>query len=319
VAVSETLEVLVRAFERMAESHHQLVVHLEARLEEQRAARAALEGRVRELDQTHQSLTGSSLALGRQVAGLEGEVGALRAETARLRDLDRRRVDLLATVAHELRTPLTSIGAALDILRSSEALPETHPELLNIALINTQRLVRLMGTLLNIARLEAGEFGLERRPVDMGELVAQAVESLGGLAREQRVEMRIVRPPSLPALSGDPERLKSVVVNLVENALKHSRPGDAVVAEIMDRGADVLVAVTDEGPGIAPQDLAHIFDRFYRGSQQLPGSGLGLYISRVIVEEHGGRLWAESRERGSRFCFVLPRDGNPPPAPVPSG
>ena len=121
------------------------------------------------------------------------------------------------------------------------------------------------------------------------------------------------------ALSGDPERLKSVVVNLVENALKHSRPGDAVVAEIMDRGADVLVAVTDEGPGIAPQDLAHIFDRFYRGSQQLPGSGLGLYISRVIVEEHGGRLWAESRERGSRFCFVLPRDGNPPPAPVPSG
>jgi signal transduction histidine kinase len=319
VAVSETLEVLVRAFERMAESHHQLVVHLEARLEEQQAARAALEGRVRELDQAHHSLIGSSLALGRQVAGLESEVGALRAETARLRDLDRRRVDLLATVAHELRTPLTSIGAALDILRSSEALPETHPELLTIGLLNTQRLVRLMGTLLNIARLEAGEFGLERKPVDMGDLVAQAVESLGGLAREQKVEIKIVRPPALPALLGDAERLKSVVVNLLENALKHSRPGDAVVAEIMDRGADVLVAVTDEGPGIAPQDLAHIFDRFYRGSQQLPGSGLGLYISRVIVEEHGGRLWAESRERGSRFCFVLPRDGNTPSIPVPVG
>ncbi|HEY7676669.1 MAG TPA: ATP-binding protein [Candidatus Methylomirabilis sp.] len=317
--MSETLEVLVRAFERMAESHHQLVVHLEARLEAEQAARAALERRVQELDQVHHSLLGSSLALGRQAAALESEVGTLRAEAARLRDLDQRRVDLLATVAHELRTPLTSIGAALDILRSSEILPEAHPELLNIALINTQRLTRLMGTLLNIARLEAGEFGLERKPVDMGELVAQAVESLGSLAGEQKVEIRIARPPALPALSGDPERLKSVVINLLENALKHSRPGDTVVAEIVDRGADVLVAVTDEGPGIAPQDLAHIFDRFYRGSQQLPGSGLGLYISRVIVEEHGGRLWAESRERGSRFCFILPREGNPPPSPVPAG
>lgn len=319
MVVSETLEVLVRAFERMAESHRQLVTHLEARLEEQQAARAALERRVRELDQAHQSLTESSLALGRRVAGLEREAGALREENARLRDLDQRRVDLLATVAHELRTPLTSIGAALDILRSSEAGPESHPELLNIAVSNTQRLVRLMGTLLNIARVEAGEFGLERRPVDMGELVAQAVESLAVLAREQRVEIKIARPPALPALPGDAERLKSVVINLLENALKHSRPGDAVVAEVLDRGADVLVAVTDEGPGVAPEDLARIFDRFYRGNQQLPGSGLGLYISRVIVEEHGGRLWAESRERGSRFCFVLPRDGKSPPASVPAG
>ncbi len=317
--MSETLEVLVRAFERMAESHRQLAVHLERRLAEQQATRTALEGRVHELEQANQALLESSLALGRQVAGLETEVGALREESAHLRDLDRRRVDLLATAAHELRTPLTSIGAALDILRSNEASPESHPELLNIALINTHRLVRLMGTLLNIARLEAGEFGLERKPVDLGELVDQAAETLGGLAREQKVAMQIARPPRLAPVLGDPERLKSVVVNLLENALKHSRPGDAVGAEIVDRGADVLVSITDDGPGVAPEDLAHIFDRFYRGSPQLPGSGLGLYISRVILEEHGGRIWAESRERGSRFCFVLPREGGPPAAPAPSG
>lgn len=313
--MSNTLEVLVRAFERMAESHRQLAAHLEARLEEQQAARAVLERRVRELDEAHQALTESSLTLGRLVAGLEAEAGALREENARLRDLDQRRVDLLATAAHELRTPLTSIGAALDILRSNEAGPETHPELLNIALINTQRLLRLMGTLLNLARLEAGEFGLERKPLDLGELVEQSVESLGGLAREQKVAIQVARPPALPPVLGDAERLKSVVVNLLENALKHSRPGDVVGAEIVDRGTDVLVAVTDEGPGVAPEDLAHIFDRFYRGNRQLPGSGLGLYISRVILEEHGGRIWAESRGRGSRFCFTLPREGGPPPAP----
>ncbi len=302
----------------MAESHRRLAAHLEGRLDEHQAARAALERRLRELDQAHQALTESSLALGRLVASLEGEVGALREESARLRDLDQRRVDLLATLAHELRTPLTSIGGALDILRSKEGGPETHPELLTIATVNTQRLVRLTETLLNFARLEAGEFGLERRPVDLGELVAQAVESLGGLAREQNVAITVARPPTLPPILGDAERLKIVAINLLENALKYSGSGQAVGLEIVDRGTDVLVMVTDQGPGIAPEDLAHIFDRFYRGRRQLPGSGLGLYICRVILEEHGGRIWAESRERGSRFCFVLPREAPPAAPPTPA-
>ena len=315
--MSETLEVLVRAFERMAESHRQLAAHLEARLEEQQGARTALERRARELEQANQSVTESNLALGRLVAGLEAQLGALREENARLRELDRRRVDLLAMAAHELRTPLTSIGAALDMLRSNEAGPESRPELLNIALINTQRLMRLMGTLLNVARLEAGEFGLDRKPVDLGEVVEQAAESLGSIAREQKATIRTSRPPGLLPVLGDAERLKSVVVNLLENALRYSRPGDTVGAEIVDRGSDVLVAVTDEGPGIPPEHMARIFDRFYRGDRELPGSGLGLYISRIIVEEHGGQIWAESRERGARFCFVLPHQGGPSPSAAP--
>lgn len=314
--MSGVLEELVRVFDRMAESHRQLAAHLERRLEEERAARAALEGRVRELDEGHQALSQSSLALGRLVASLQGEVEGLRAEGSRLRELDGRRVDLLTTLAHELRTPLTSVNGALGMLLADDCRAEARTDLLNIALLNTQRLMRLVATLLDFVRLEAGEFGLERKPVDLGDVVAQAVEGLAGVARDRQVEVKVARPASLPPLPGDAERLRSVITNLLENGLKFSPPGGVVEVEIADRGADVLVAVADEGPGIAPQDLDNIFDRFYRGDRQLPGTGLGLYICRAILEEHGGRIWAESRPRGSRFCFVVPRTCGPPAPPT---
>jgi len=314
--VHETLVILVRAFEQMAESHRRLAAHLERSLEEHQASRAALEGRLRELDRDREGLTQSNLALGRQAATLDAETGALRAENARLREVDRRRVDSLTALAHELRTPLSALAAALDLLESGFGGPEERTELLTITRLNTERLARLMGRLKDAEWLEAGDFARERAPVDLGEAVAQAVESVRGLARERGITVKVSQPPAMDPVPGDAEQVQSVVINLLENALKYSRAGDAVSVEIADQGRDALVMVTDEGPGIAPADLPHIFERFYRGDAQGQGSGLGLYICRLIVEDHGGRIWVEPQPRGTRFCFTLPRQAPPEGAPA---
>ena len=289
----ETLVILVRAFEQMAESHRRLAAHLERSLEEHQASRAALEGRLRELDRDREGLTQSNLALGRQAATLDAETGALRAENARLREVDRRRVDSLTALAHELRTPLSALAAALDLLESGFGGPEERTELLTITRLNTERLARLMGRLKDAEWLEAGDF-----------------------ARERGITVKVSQPPAMDPVPGDAEQVQSVVINLLENALKYSRAGDAVSVEIADQGRDALVMVTDEGPGIAPADLPHIFERFYRGDAQGQGSGLGLYICRLIVEDHGGRIWVEPQPRGTRFCFTLPRQAPPEGAPA---
>lgn len=315
----ETLVILVRAFEQMAESHRLLAAHLERSLEEHQASRAALESRLRELERDRHALTQSNLALGRQAATLDAEMGGVRVENAHLRDVDRRRVDSLTALAHELRTPLSALAASLDLLGSDFGGPEERKELLTIARLNTERLARLMGRLRDAEWLEAAAFARGRAPIDLGVAVAQAVESVRGLARERGISVKVSGPPAMDPVPGDEEQVQSVVINLLENALKYSRAGDAVSVEISDRGQDALVMVTDEGPGIAPGDLPHIFEQFYRGGAQGQGSGLGLYICRLIVEDHGGRIWVEPQPRGTRFCFTLPREapsGAAPPSPA---
>jgi signal transduction histidine kinase len=162
---------------------------------------------------------------------------------------------------------------------------------------------RMLRDLADSARSEGGHLELATRPVDLRDFLAELLEASDGVLDAARVDNEV--PAGLPAVLADPDRLDRIVVNLVGNALKYSH-GRVVVQAVREGGA-VRVSVADRGPGIAPDDLPRIFERYYRGQRhEGEGLGLGLFIVRKLVEAHGGRIWAESRPgEGSTFTFTL--------------
>ncbi|MGI8730884.1 MAG: HAMP domain-containing sensor histidine kinase [Solirubrobacteraceae bacterium] len=249
---------------------------------------------------------------GRQVAVTSrDEVGelarAFNRMTAELAETDRLRRDLVANVSHELRTPLGALQAVLENV--ADGVSEPDPETLQTMLAQTRRLSRLVSQLLDLSRLEAGDQPFDIRPFAVGEV-------LDGAAREARlhapgdVVFSIDAADGLRA-AGDPERIHQVVMNLVDNAVRHSpRPGQvALRASRHDRM--VVLEVDDEGPGIPSDDLERVFERFHRGEGRRGtdggGAGLGLAIARWIIELHGGTIKAQRREpHGSRMVVTLP-------------
>ena len=250
---------------------------------------------------------------GRQVAVTSSdEVGelarAFNRMTAELAETDRLRRDLVANVSHELRTPLGALQAVLENV--VDGVSEPDPETLRTMLAQTRRLGRLVTQLLDLSRLEAGEQPFDMRPFALREILESATRE-ARLHAPDDVVFSIEAPESLQ-VEGDPERIHQVVVNLVENAVRHSpRPGH--VALRASDGADhtVTLEVDDEGPGIPPEDLERVFERFYRGDGRGAdggGAGLGLAIARWIVDLHGGTIRAERREpQGSHMVVTLPQ------------
>lgn len=250
-----------------------------------------------------------------------------------LQMLDRLKTEFFSIVSHELRTPLHTIrGFVRLLLEGKVADPATQRECLSVAASEAQRLSRLIDDLLDLARIETGHLGLRWTGVSVGEVVEQAVAGLRHLAEEKAVTLQVQVSPGLPVVVGDPDRLTQVVSNLVDNAIKFTGAGGRVEVSARQvqahppawpgragRGAreGVLVEVRDTGVGISPDALPHLFDPFYQadGSTQClrGGLGLGLYICKQIVEEHGGRIWVESvptgagaEAHGSTFRFILP-------------
>ncbi|MFQ6057640.1 MAG: sensor histidine kinase [Anaerolineae bacterium] len=234
---------------------------------------------------------------------------------ARAEDLRRQ---MVADIAHELRTPLSVIQGNLEAMLDGvlpldvEQVASVHEE--------TLLLSRLVADLRLLSLAEAGQLKLERAPTDLGELIHQVVERMRPQAREKGITLAADLPPSLPILSFDADRIRQVIGNLVSNALRYTPAGGTVTVRgsvVRSRPSPagdltaVLIEVTDTGRGIAPKELPHVFDRFYRAdrsrSRATGGSGIGLAIVKQLVEAHGGRVWAESEVgKGSRFSFTLP-------------
>ncbi len=221
------------------------------------------------------------------------------------------RRNLMADIAHELRTPLTIIRGDLEAMLDSvfEATPEALASLQEETLL----LSRLVEDLRALAQAEAGQLRLEREPADLADLLRGVVASFDLQAESQGQSLDLDLPPGLPAVDADPQRVRQIAANLVSNALRHAPDSGRVTVSARQRPAEVLVSVADDGPGIAPQDLPHVFDRFWRsGKPRVDGSGLGLAIARELVRAHGGRIWVESQVgRGSIFHFTLPLAGVP--------
>jgi len=220
--------------------------------------------------------------------------------------------DFVANVSHELKTPLTSIqGFAQAILDGTAQKHEDQQRAARVIYDESDRLRRLVEDLLDLARIDAGQVVFERHTVDLGALLRSVVERLSVHAEEVGVGIES-HLPDFPPLVGDGDRLAQVFTNLIDNAVKHSSEGGVVNLRGEREGGWVSIHVDDTGPGIPPDELSRIFERFYqldkaRSGGRGRGAGLGLAISREIVQAHGGRLVAQSViERGSRFTVQLP-------------
>ena len=210
--------------------------------------------------------------------------------------------------AHELRAPVTSITGNLDLLERARDLPAAEREVVLADVhAETERLGRLVNDLLALARADTGQ-RITRTNVELDRVVIEGVRGMDHLADDVDLGIAALEPA---VVDGDPDRLKQVLIILVENALRYTPAGGRVRVSLRRRAGEVVLAVEDSGMGIAPADLPHIFDRFYRAdparSRVAGGSGLGLAIARWIAEAHDGRIEVESEPgSGSTFRIVLP-------------
>lgn len=237
---------------------------------------------------------------------LTGAVLVLR-PAGRRRHLAAQGVEVISTVSHELRSPLTSVkGYTSLLLNRWERLRDEQKRLmLEQVHQDADRVTRLITELLDFSRLETGRLVLRRQRVDLAELAGRVVEKVR--MAEPRLECALRFPPDLPTVWADPDKIEQVLTNLVENAAKYGSPEGMEIVATVDDG-EVAVAVHDKGAGIPPRVLPHVFDKFFRGPDTKPsGTGLGLWISRGLIEAHGGRMDAASTPgQGSTFRFTLP-------------
>ena len=240
-----------------------------------------------------------------------GRIWTLR-EITQQRALDRLKDDFVATVSHELRTPLTSMMGFLEMIREGEAGPLTEEQERFLAIVyrSSERLQRLVGDLLFVQRLDANGLQLHFDDVRLDEVVREVAEATAALARAREIELRL-ELAALPPVHADRERLAQLVGNLLSNALKFTRPGGSVVARAFTDGGHAVLEMEDTGIGVPVIEQNRLFERFFRSStateQAIPGTGLGLVISRAIVEAHGGTIGFHSAPgTGTTFRVELP-------------
>jgi PAS domain S-box-containing protein len=224
-------------------------------------------------------------------------------------DLERAKSEFLGSISHELRTPLTSILGYAAMLRA-DAAPGVQRDQIEVIERNATRQLRLVEDLLNIARIEAGEFEFRHQPFDLAELVVNEVEALRPDAEDAGLEITAASAGPV-AVMGDADRLGQVIANLASNSIKFTPPGGQIAVAVAVAGGEALISIDDSGPGIDPGELPHLFERLYRGEdvkvRQISGAGLGLAITRSIVEAHSGRIEASASSLGgARFEVALP-------------
>jgi PAS domain S-box-containing protein len=221
----------------------------------------------------------------------------------------RLREEVLAVVSHDLRNPLSVISMCATTLIEESSEPAADPRAMGEAIRESAEWMhRLIGDLLDVASIDAGRLSIEARPIDPLVSIIHTLEMLEPLAAERSVTLDSELPEHLPRVKADPERVAQVLSNLVGNAVKYTDPGGRIVVRASADARDVRIDVSDTGRGIPPEELPHIFDRFWqaRRGSSVRGTGLGLAIAKGIVEAHGGRMSVESRPgKGSTFSFTL--------------
>jgi heavy metal sensor kinase len=254
-------------------------------------------------------------------SGTRDEVGHLARTLNKMLDRIRGGVEqqrrLVADASHELRTPLASMRAELDVSLRADDLSPAAREVLASVRDDVDRMSRTVDDLLTLAEADDHRLALGRGQVDLQQLARQAGRAIQPIAAHRAVTVEVNGQPAL--VDGDPERLRQAVGNLLDNAVKFSPDGGRVAITTRNSGGVARLTVTDEGPGVPPEDRARIFERFFRGDSSRTrgtgGSGLGLAIVHEIVTAHGGRVWAEEAEPpGSTFSIELPGTSQRAPA-----
>ena len=231
------------------------------------------------------------------------------ADITQLVELIRLRDEVSSTIAHDIRQPLTIIQGQAQVAERSLAVDRVEPvkTCLGAIVTSARRMNAMIQDLVDSVRLEAGRLELKPEPTDLGDFLRDLLQRLATSMDVERVNLSVEE--GVPPVPADPDRLERILLNLVSNALKYSDPETPVDLRVTRNSGMALVAVQDRGGGIAREDLPHIFERYYKpkGPRKKESLGLGLYIARMLVETHGGRIWAESKlGQGTTFYFTLP-------------
>ncbi len=218
--------------------------------------------------------------------------------------------DWIAEIVHEIRTPLTSIMTYAELLATHQLEQDSRQKFVEIINHEANRVNGLIGQFLDLARLESGRVIMKRAPFSLPEIVRLSLDLVRPQAQERKMELQAEIPADLPEVRGDAERIQQVLLNFLSNAVKYADPGDQITVLCHLEPEEIVVTVTDTGPGIAQEHHQGLFEKFSRvpGSEErAEGSGLGLNIARQIVQAHKGRIWVESElGKGSSFAFSLP-------------
>lgn len=268
-----------------------------------------------QISATAESISAANLSRRIDIESTENELGrlagVLNTTFDRLQEAFEQQARFTADASHELRTPVSVILAQTAMARRRERSAEEYREVIDACFVVGNRMKALVDGLLTLARTDAGDLRLEACEFDLAQLVEDCAGMLESLAAERGVALRLDLQPT--TVTGDADRVVQVVSNLLTNAIRYNREGGHVRLTLEERGADAVLTVTDSGVGIPEEDLHRVFDRFYRGdparSGKCGGAGLGLAISRAVVEAHGGTITCESvRREGSTFTVRLPRN-----------
>ncbi|HVC34282.1 MAG TPA: ATP-binding protein, partial [Chloroflexota bacterium] len=260
--------------------------------------------------------------LGRQIVvegptELEELADAFNRMSEEVRMREAQREEYVQAISHDLRAPLTVIQAHAYVLQSEleeDGRAGTGRRGAEAILKAVWRMNAMIQDLVDSTRFEAGQLHLNPEELDLGGFVRDLRERLLGIGGAERIQVEA--PAGLPTIVADPDRLERILMNLLSNALKYSEPGTLILVVLEDRGDDVVTSVVDRGQGIPPSELSALFQRYHRtrlAAERHDGVGLGLYITRQLVEASGGRIWVESEVgKGSTFSFTLPRAVDPP-------
>jgi len=226
-----------------------------------------------------------------------------------LKQIDRLKNEFVHTVSHDLRSPLTAILGYVDLLDRVGSVNEQQREYIHRVQNSVQSVTTLVNDLLELGRIEAG-YDSQKEIVPLEGIIRYALETLGGQVSEKKLHLHLNLPMEIPQMRGNPIRLRQMLDNLIGNAIKYSLENGEITIDLEAQNDQVILRISDTGPGIPINDQPHIFEKFFRGSnvpKGVGGSGLGLAIVKSIVDNHQGRIWVDSQPgKGSTFTVVLP-------------
>lgn len=226
-----------------------------------------------------------------------------------IENIENQRRDLIANVSHDLRTPMTTIGGFIDGMLDGTIKPEKQAYYLNIVAEEIKRLTRLANSMVEVSRLESGERALSKTTFDISEMVRRIILGFERQLSDKQIDLQLDLPEKLE-ISADHDALFQVVYNLVDNAVKFTEDQGKIIVYLSSKGGRMQCNVVNTGPGIGPEAIDHIFERFYKGDRsrgaKVTSSGLGLYIVKTLVNRHGGDIYAKSGSNQTEFCFTIP-------------
>ena len=245
---------------------------------------------------------------------VEERTNELKKANEELKELDVAKSDFISIASHQLRTPLTVIKGYISMMLEENfgELTDLEKESLEKVFQSNERLIRLVENLLNISRIESGRLQFNFAEVDLKKIAVSVIEELSSYAKKKALLLKYKQSvKKLPLIKVDEDKIRQVIMNLVDNSIKYTKKGKVVV-EIKLVKKQIHFCVTDSGMGIKQEDIANLFKKFSRcnGTSLIhtEGTGLGLYVARIMIEQHHGKIWAESlgEGKGSKFCFELP-------------